>query len=203
MTQIAFRTGDFPMKMEVGSALRLDDDELFELCARNPELRIERNSGGDLIVMSPAGGESSYHNAFVVAELVNWARKDGTGRTFDSSGGFTLPNGAMRSPDAAWVLRSRLDELPAGVKKRFIPLCPDFVVELRSPSDDLGELRAKMEEYRTAGARLGWLIDPQERRVHVYRPGREVEVLDGPAQISGDPELPGFVLDLAPVWEPV
>jgi Uma2 family endonuclease len=203
MTQIAIRTGPVPMNMEMGSALRLSDDELLELCARNPELRIERSAEGDLIVMSPAGGESSYHNSHIVAELVIWARKDGSGRHFDSSGGFVLPSGAMRAPDASWVLRSRLDELPGHVKKGFIPLCPDFVVELRSPSDDLGALRAKMEEYREAGARLGWLIDPEERRVHVYCPGRDVEVLDHPTEISGDPELPGFVLDLAPVWEPV
>ena len=117
MTQIAIRTGPVPMNMEMGSALRLSDDELFELCARNPELRIERSAQGDLIVMSPAGGESSYHNSHIVAKLVIWARKDGSGRHFDSSGGFVLPTGAMRAPDASWVLRSRLDELPGHVEE--------------------------------------------------------------------------------------
>ncbi|HSL83324.1 MAG TPA: Uma2 family endonuclease, partial [Thermoanaerobaculia bacterium] len=147
-------------------------------------------------VMTPVGGEGSFHNAVVSAALVRWALEDGSGRPFDSSGGFLLPNGSMRSPDAAWVRRARLDELSREVKTRFLPLAPDFVVELRSPSDDFRNLEAKMEEYRDCGVRLGWLIDPEERRVHVYRPDRPIEILDGPVEISGDPELPGFVLDL-------
>ncbi len=132
-----------------------------------------------------------------------WARRDGAGVIFDSSAGFLLPNGAMRAPDAAWVLRSRLEPLSAEAKERFIPLTPDFVVELRSPSDRLADLERKLEEYRSQGARLGWLIDPQERRIHVYRPGRPPEVLDDPAEVSGAPELPGFLLDLEPIWAPL
>ena len=160
MPQIAIRSGPLPVKMEMGSRFRPDDDELFELCVRNPELRIERTAEGDLIVMTPAGGESSHRNLEIAVALGSWAREDGTGVAFDSSGGFLLPNGAMRSPDASWIRRSRLDVLEADQKRTFIPLCPDFVIELRSPSDSLGDLQRKMEEYAAAGASLGWLIDP-------------------------------------------
>lgn len=203
MTQLAIPSSPVPLTLRLGSALRLSDDELFELCARNRELRIERTAGGDLIVMTPAGGESSHRNLEITAALAVWARRDGTGVAFDSSVGFFLPNGAMRGPDAAWVLRSRLEPLPAETRKKFLPLCPDFVVELRSPSDRLPDLQAKTEEFRENGARLGWLVDPQEKRVHVYRPARSVEVLENPTQIAGDPELPGFSLDLQPVWAPL
>jgi Uma2 family endonuclease len=187
----------------MGSSLRLSDDELFDLCARNPELRFERTERGDLIVMTPAGGASSHRNAEVVAALTGWSRRDGTMVVFDASGGFLLPNGALRAPDVACVLRARLATLAEETKERFLPLCPDFVVELRSASDRLPELQAKMTEYRDNGARLGWLLDPIERRVHVYRPRRPVEVLEDPQRIGGDPELPDFVLELGSVWAPL
>lgn len=203
MTQIAIARSPVDLSLELGSALQLSDDELFELCVQNPELRIERTAEGDLTVMTPAGGASSHRNFEVAGALREWARRDDTGVGFDSSAGFLLPNGAMRAPDAAWVLRSRLEPLSSEAKERFIPLTPDFVVELRSPSDRLADLERKLEEYRNQGARLGWLIDPQERRVHVYRPGRPPEVLDDPAEVSGDPELPGFLLDLEPIWAPL
>ncbi len=202
MTQIAIRDASIPLSVELGSALRLSDDELFELCGRNPELRIERTSEGDLIVMTPAGGESSHRNLEVVVALGAWAKQDGTGIAFDASAGFLLPNGAMRSPDAAWVQRPRWQALEPEQRRRFVPLAPDFVLELRSPSDRLPDLRAKMEEYRSCGVRLGWLIDPEERRVHVYRPALPPEVLEAPTRVTGDPELPGFVLDLEPIWSP-
>lgn len=202
MTQIAISSSPVPLTLQMGS-LQLSDDELFELCARNPELRIERTSEGDLIVMTPAGGASGHRNAEIVGALRNWALSDGSGVVFDSSTGFLLPNGAMRAPDAAWVLRSRLASLSPEAKERFLPLCPDFAVELRSPSDRLDDLRAKMEEYRDNGVRLGWLLDPQERRVHVYRPATEPEVLAKATEVSGDPELPGFRLDLEPIWAPL
>lgn len=189
------------MNLEMGSELRWSDDALLELCRRNPELRIERTARGDLVVMTPAGGASSRRNARVVAALVDWADEDGTGAVYDSSGGFLLANGAMRAPDAAWVPESRLAGLTIEQREGFLPLCPDFVVEVRSPSDSLPELRAKMAEYLTNGARLGWLLDPLERRVSVYRPGQGVEILDQPAQVSGSPELPGLVLDLQPIWQ--
>ena len=189
--------------IRMGSTLRFSDDELFELCGRNPELRIERSAEGDLIVMTPAGGASGHRNAGILRALGEWARRDGTGLGFDSSTGFLLANGAMRAPDAAWVQRSRLEPLSPEDKERFLPLTPDFVVELRSPSDRIADLEAKMAEYLSQGARLGWLIDPQERQVHVYCAGQAVEILDEPAEVAGDPELSGFVLELAPIWAPL
>lgn len=200
MTQIAIRGVDVPLSLEVGSALRLTDEELFELCARNRELRIERTARGDLIVMTPAGGESSHRSLEIAAALHTWAKQDGTGVAFDSSGGFVLPNGAMRAPDAAWVRRDRLAGLSAQAKQRFLPLCPDFVVEVRPPSDSLAEQQEKLEEYRESGARLGWLVDAEARRIYVYRPGEPVAVVENPRSIAGDPELPGYALDLEPVW---
>ena len=200
MTQIALPSSPVPLSLQMGASLQLSDDELFELCARNPELRIERTVEGDLIVMTPAGWASGRRNAHIVGTLWAWARQQGDFEVGDSSAGFLLPNGAMRAPDASCVLRSRLGALSAERRERFLPLCPDFVVELRSPSDPLPALVAKMEEYRDNGARLGWLIDPLERRVHVYRPGREVEVLQDADRMAGDPELSGLVLELEPIW---
>lgn len=203
MTQIAIPSSPLPLNLELGSALRLSDDELFEICARNPELRIERTAEGDLIVMPPAGGASGHRNIEIGAALAVWSRKDGTGVCFDSSTGFLLPNGAMRAPDAAWVQGSRLAPLSSKTKEKFLPLCPDFVVELRSASDRLLHVVAKMEEYRANGASLGWLVDPLEQRVHLYRRAQAVEILDHPTEVAGDPELPGFVLELEPIWKPL
>ncbi|MGH9381489.1 MAG: Uma2 family endonuclease [Thermoanaerobaculia bacterium] len=199
MTQLAV-SSPVPFKLELGNALRLSADELFELCARNKELRIERTAEGDLIVMSPAGLKTSMRNALITKALAVWAEVDGTGVASDSSAGFRLPNGAMRSPDAAWILRSRFDALAAEEQEKFAPLAPDFVIELLSPSDELERAQEKMEEWRANGVRLGWLLDPRSRGVYVYRPGAAVEVLEQPSRIAGDPELPGFVLDLAAVW---
>ena len=131
----------------------------------------------------------------------NWTKRDGAGVVFDSSGGFVLPNGAMRAPDVAWVRRSRLAELTPEQKKKFLPLCPDFAIELRSPSDRLEDLQDKMQEYIDNGLRLGWLIDPEERRVHIYLPESPVEILEHPSQISGGSILPEFVLNLQEIWE--
>jgi Uma2 family endonuclease len=192
-----------PLLLDLGNVVPRTDDELFELCARNPELRIERDAKGDLTVMTPAGWASSRRSAEVVRALSDWARADGYGVVTDSSGGYILPDTSMRAPDASWVLRSRLSDISPEAREKFLPLCPDFVVEIKSPSDRLAALQAKMEEYRDNDARLGWLIDPQARQVHVYRPGREPEALEDPAEVSGDPELPGFVLELAPIWEPL
>jgi Uma2 family endonuclease len=203
MTLLAIRSTPVPLNVEVGAALPRSDEELFEFCALNPELRIERTANGDLIVMTPAGWASGHRSAEIVRALTAWASEDGTGLVSDSSAGFLLPNGAMRSPDASWVLRSRLAAVSPEDRERFLPLSPDFVMELRSPSDRLPDLQAKMEEYRQTGVRLGWLIDPRERRVHIYRPGQAVAVLGEPAEVAGDPELPGFLLDLGPVWAPI
>lgn len=178
----------------------MTDDELFEFCQLNPDWRIERTAGGELIIMPPGGGETGIQNSQLNRLLGNWAEADGTGVVFDSSTGFTLPNGAKRSPDAAWLLRSRWEALTLEERRKFPPLCPDFVIELRSPTDTLAPLQDKMAEYITNGARLGWLIDPQERKVHVYRPDAQAVCLENPQQLSGDPVLPGFVLDLAKIW---
>jgi Uma2 family endonuclease len=200
MIQTAVADETLPLHLRLNSKLRLSDEELFELCRLNTDVRIERTAQGDLEIMPPVGAEGSYRNSELIFALVGWAKRDGRGLVFDSSGGFILPDGAKRSPDAAWVLRSRLEGLDPGTKKRFLPLCPDFVVELRSPSDALGTLQAKMQEYLDNGARLGWLIDADHRRVYVYRPGRSVEELEDPETISAEPELPGFVLDPQTLW---
>lgn len=202
MTQLAIRNASIPFNVELGSALRLSDDELFELCARNKELWIERAPEGDLIVALPVGGETSHKNACLLMALAAWADQTGTGTAFDATCGFLLPNGAMRAPDASWVKRVRWEELTPEQRRKFVPLVPDFVMELRSPSDRLEDMQAKMEEYRSVGVPLGWLIDPEERRVHVYRPDRPPEVLDDPDRVEADPELPGFFLDLEPIWRP-
>lgn len=180
--------------------IQLTEDQFFHFCQINRELRIERTSEGDIEVMIPTGGETSWRNSELTTDLGIWARQDGTGVVFDSSGGFRLPNGATRSPDAAWVKRSRLANLSPKQKKKFLPLCPDFVIELRSPSDSLRVLQNKMQEYLENGAQLGWLIDQTSKKVYIYRPGEEVECLHKPSKITGDPVLSGFVLDLKRIW---
>jgi Uma2 family endonuclease len=183
--------------------LDLTDDQFFEFCVLNRKLlRIERTAEGEILIMSPTGGRGSNQNLWITMQLALWAESDGTGVAFDSNGGFTLPNNAMRSPDAAWVDRRRLAPLTAEEKGKFLPLCPDFVVELRSPSDRLADLKQKMEEYISNGALLGWLIEPFERQVFVYRPNQPIQQLDQPASVDAGPELPGFVLDLTKIWEP-
>jgi len=202
MTETKFRTEQPPMVLRTSPALEMDDDQLFEFCRINREWRIERNAEGELEVMVPTGGETSNRNFKLVVQLGIWTDRDGTRVAFESNGGFILPNGAMRSPDASWARRERLANLTAEQKQRFLPLCPDFVIELRSPSDPLTPLEARMREYLENGARLGWLIDPEERKVQVHRPGGPPEVLDRSDRLSGDPELPGFVLDLRSIWRP-
>ena len=190
-----------PLVLRTRPALTLSDDEFFEFCQQNRELRIEQTAAGEWIIMVPAGGETGSRNNEVSRQLGNWAREGDAGVAFDSSTGYTLPNGAKWSPDASWVPRPRLAALTPEQKRKFLPLCPDFAVELRSPSDSLADTQEKMAEYRDNGTRLGWLIDASEHRVHMYRPGG-LEVLDAPASVSADPELPGFTLDLAHIWEP-
>ncbi|MBD0265137.1 MAG: Uma2 family endonuclease [Tolypothrix sp. Co-bin9] len=178
--------------------IELTDEQFFQLCQNNRDLRFERTSEGELIIMPPAGWETGNKNSKLTQRLGNWADPDGTGLAFDSSTGFKLPNGANRSPDASWVKRERIETLnpdPA----RFMPLAPDFAVELRSASDTLETLLEKMQEYINCGVRLGWLIDPQNQRVEIYRQGQDVEILQSPASLSGEDILPGFVLDLTQI----
>lgn len=178
----------------------LSDEQFSMLCALNPEMRFEYTSTEDLIVMPPTGGDTSERNASLTADFVVWNRATNVGVVYDSSGGFILPNGARRSPDVAWLQRARRDALTAEERRGFIPLCPDFVLELRSPSDNLRMLQAKMEEYRDNGARLGWLIDPVERVVYVYRPGEAPQRLEAPPEVSGESVLPGFILRIEDIW---
>src|SRR5436309_7762845 len=183
------------------SKLRMNDEEFFEFCQLNPALRIERTSEGDIIVMAPTGGKTGRQNAKLIVALGNWAVRDGTGQVFDSSTEFILPNRAGRSPDASWIRNERWNSLTAKEQEQFPPLCPDLVVELRSRTDSLADLKSKMDEYINNGAQLGWLIDPLERKVNVYRPGAIPEVLDDPKEVSGEPLLPGFVLDVQALWD--
>jgi Uma2 family endonuclease len=182
-------------------ALTVTGEQFDALALANPDLRLERTAQGELIVNPPTGGESSERNFNITGQLARWCDdNEDLGSGFDSSGGFILPNGANRSPDASWVSRERLEALTPKQRKGFVPLCPDFVVELRSASDSLSTLQAKMREYMDNGARLGWLIDPQNQRVEIYRQQAEVEILINPAELSGEDVLPGFVLNLRRVW---
>lgn len=187
---------------QFGAQLKSTEDTFYELCRQNPDLRLERTAKGEVIVMPPTGGETGSRNSEITRQLGNWKKTDGTGTAFDSSTGFKLPNSADRSPDASWVSKARLTQLSLEQKKKFLPLCPDFAIELRSPSDDLDTIKAKMDEYIANGLRLGWLIDPEEKAVYVYRPNVAVQKLENINEVSANPELPGFTLDLREIWEP-
>lgn len=178
------------------------DTAFEEFCRANRELQIEQTTQGEWIIMAPTGFETGGRNSEISRQLGNWARRDGMGIAADSSTGYILPDGSRRSPDASWVLKSRLAELTPEQKRCFLPLAPDFALELRSPSDSLADTQAKMAEYRANGVRLGWLVDAAERRVYVYRLGQEVEFLDAPETVTAGPEMPEFVLELALIWEP-
>lgn len=178
----------------------INDDQFAKLCALNPEMRFEYTSTGDLIIMPPTGGDTGHLNANLTTDFTLWSRQDGSGLIFDSSTLFVLPNGAKRSPDVSWIRRDRWEALSPEERRGFSPICPDFVLELRSSSDQLRTLQDKMQEYLDNGARLGWLIDPSERVVYIYRPGEAVERLEAPREVSGEPVLPRFVLRLTAVW---
>lgn len=180
-------------------SIDLTDEQFFQLCQNNRDYQFERTASGELIIMPPTGSETSRRNIDLSYQLRAWSRQNNLGVAFDSSGGFTLPNGADRSPDASWVKKERWDALTPEQKDSFAPLCPDFVVELRSKTDSLKKLQEKMQEYIDNGAKLGWLIDRQNRRIEIYRPDREIEIIENPATLSGEDVLPGFVLDLAEI----
>ena len=166
-----------------------------------PDLRMELTKEGKLIIMPPSGGESSHQSSTVSGLLFIWSRQDGSGLTFDANGGYDLPNGATRAPDASWLRRERWEALTPDQRRKFLPLSPDFLVEVLSPTDSLMETRRKMEEYFQSGSRLGWLINPRLKQVEVYRLGQEVEVLENPVSLSGEAVLPGFTLDLKEIWD--
>jgi len=192
-------TFEAPFKLSVQET-KLTEEQFVRLCEENPDLRIELTAQGELVIMPPTGLETGPRNSRLTRRVDEWTEANGTGIAFDSSTMFTLPNGATRSPDAAWVRRARWDTLPATERAGFGLLCPDFVVELRSPTDRLADLQEKMQEYIANGALLGWLIDPVAQRVYIYRPGQAVEQLDDPPTVSGDPVLPRFLLPVRELW---
>lgn len=180
--------------------VHLDDTQFETLCAANPEIKLERTPTGELVIMSPTGGETGRNNAELVADFVIWNRQTKLGCVFDSSTCFKLPGGGDRSPDVAWVEKSRWEALSPEQQRQFPPLCPDFALELVSPSESLPMVRAKMQEYLNSGLRLGWLLNPHDRQAEVYRPQQPPEVLLAPDVLSGEPVLPGFTLNLAWLW---
>jgi Uma2 family endonuclease len=178
----------------------LSDEQFFDICQKNRDFKFERTASGVLVIMSPTGGNTGRRSIKIATQLEIWSSQTNLGEAFDSSTGFKLPNGADRSPDASWVSRERWDSLTAEQREKFIPLCPDFVVELRSASDRLKTLQDKMQEYRDNGAKLGLLIEAQNKQVEIYRPDQEVEIQENPTTLSGEDVLPGFVLDLTVIW---
>ncbi|NES88887.1 MULTISPECIES: Uma2 family endonuclease [Okeania] len=178
----------------------LTDEQFWQLCQENDDLRFERSATGELIIMSPTGSITGERNSELNFQLRAWNRQKNLGKVFDSNSGFKLPNGAERSPDSSWISNQRWDTLTLEEQDQFAPLCPDFVVELMSPSDTLEKTRAKMREYMENGAKLGWLINRKKRQLEIYRPQQDVEILENPQTVSGENILPGFILDLTLIW---
>ncbi|MDJ0730410.1 MAG: Uma2 family endonuclease [Crocosphaera sp.] len=189
-----------PLVLQLLPGIAMTDEQFFALCQLNRDYRLERNAKGELIIMPPTGSETGNRNAKLTQQLGNWTDDEGTGIGFDSSTGFKLPNGADRSPDAAWMTLEKWNSLTEEQKIRFAPICPDFVVEIRSPSDQLQSLQDKLQEYIDNGVKLGWLIDRKNRRVYIYRPQTAVECLENPTTVTGDPVLPGFQLQMDKIW---
>ena len=186
--------------VKVPPKLKVTDEQFMQLVQANPDLRMERTAQGELIVMAPTGSESGHYNAELTTDFTLWNRQTRLGKVFDSSTGFKLPNGATRAPDTAWVKQERWDALTPEQRKGFAPLCPDFVLELASETDDLDILKAKMQEYIENGCQLAWLIIPKTRQVEIYRLNHPVEVLQAPATLSGEAVLPGLILDLQAIF---
>ena len=199
-TTLLIQADSAPMAINLPALNQMTMTEFYEFCQANPELRIERSTAGEVITLSSAFSDTGNRSFNLAVQLGIWAEKDGTGIGFDSSAGFTLPNGATRAPDVAWIKADRWNLLTDAEKASFAPLCPDFVIELRSTSDSLTSLQTKLEEYIDNGASLGWLIDRKQRQVHIYRPNQTPQILENPEAVSGEPELPGFVLKMAKVW---
>ncbi|WP_373537648.1 Uma2 family endonuclease [Microcoleus sp.] len=186
--------------LNLNSIIKLTSEQFYQLCESNPDLKLERSANGELIAMPPTGGETGKRNSKLNLQVGIWNEQTELGEVFDSSTGFTLPNKADRSPDASWVEKSRWQALTPEQREKFIPLCPDFVIELVSPSDSLKKTQEKMQEYIENGCRLGWLINRKKREVEIYRLGRSVEILQSPQTLSGEDVLPGFVLNLQKIW---
>ncbi len=188
-----------PLQVNFNS-LRLTDEQFYQLCQDNRDLRFERNSNKDMMIMPPTGGETGEKNSEINFQIKLWNKQYKLGKVFDSSTGFTLPNGADRSPDASWIPLEKWNTLTSEQRQKFLPLCPDFVIELRSPSDKLNTLQEKMREYIENGTKLGWLINRKDRQVEIYRQNKEVEILDNPTTLSGEDVLSNFVLNLELIW---
>ena len=188
------------LTLNLSPVVQLNDDNFYNLCQANRDLKLERTAKGELVVMSPTGGEGGKGEADLITDLNIWNRASNLGVVFSSSTGFKLPNGADRSPDAAWVRRERWEALSPQERRKFPPLAPDFVIELRSATDELEPLQQKMQEYMDNGVRLGWLINSQERQVEVYCQGQPKQTLDSPASLFGEDVLPGFVLNLSRIF---
>jgi Uma2 family endonuclease len=188
------------LNLKLDPLIHLTDEQFYQLCQTNRDLRLERAATGEIMVMAPTGGETGDREGEIFFQVKAWNNQNRSGKVFSPSTGFRLSNGATRSPDTCWLPLERWEALTPEQRQKFPPLCPDFVVELRSPSDDLQPLQEKMQEYLDNGLRLGWLIDPQNRQVEIYRPGLAVEVLQVPTTLSGEDVLPGFVLDLSGIY---
>lgn len=199
-TTLFIQTETTPMAVSLPMVAPMTQEEFYAFCLANQNLRIERTATGEVEIMPPAFSDTGNRNFNLAVQLGLWAEKDGTGLGFDSSTGFTLPNGAMRSPDASWMKAERWNTLTTEEQASFAPICPDFVIELRSASDTLSGLQTKMQEYIENGALLGWLVDRKKQTVYIYRPNQDPEILENPSQVSGDPELPGFSLPMAKIW---
>ncbi|MBD0302291.1 MAG: Uma2 family endonuclease [Tolypothrix sp. T3-bin4] len=207
MTTLLIQTESTPLTVNFPSLVQMTNEQFYEFCQANGDLRIERTANGEVIIMPPAFSDTGNRNFNIAAQLGYWTEQDGTGIGFDSSTGFTLPNGAMRSPDASWIGLERWNALTDAQKASFAPICPSFVIELRSSSVGVArrrhrliKLQEKMQEYIDNGTSLGWLIDRQNRKVYIYRPNRELEILENPEAVTGNPELPGFILRMAKIW---
>ncbi len=195
-----FREYTPKLRLEFKKATKLGDDDFFDFCRENPDVRIEMDKNGEIEIMPPTGSETGGINFELGVDFGIWVRKDGTGKGFDSSTGFILPNGAKRSPDLSWVKLEKWNAISPAKRKKFAPLCPDFVVEIRSETDSLKKLQAKMTEYIENGASLGWLIDVKSKKIYVYQPNTQVQILEKPIEISGEPYLQGFVLQMCDIW---
>ena len=200
MITTTLETENIPLVLQLSPAIAITDEQFFALCQLNRDYRLERNAKGELVIMSPTGSQTGNRNFKLIQQLANWTDEDGTGIGFDSSTGFKLPNGADRSPDAAWMTLAKWNSLTEEQKTRFAPICPDFVVEMRSPSDSLQSLQDKLQEYIDNGVKLAWLIDRKNSQVYIYRPQTEVKCLDNPITVNGDPVLPGFQLQMKTIW---
>jgi Uma2 family endonuclease len=187
--------------LKLDPIIKLTEEQFYQLCQENPDIKLERNAIGKLVIMSPTGGGTGKRNAKLTTRFGLWNEQTNLGEVFDSSTYFKLPNGGDRSPDVSWIKKDRWDALSVEQQEKFPPIAPDFVLELMSSSDVLKDVQDKMQEYMDAGVKLGWLLERKTRRVEIYRPGQDVEVLDNPSQLSGENILPGFVLNLQVVWE--